>query len=61
MPYCHFYIFTYIFSDGAEIDQISTNTSRYDTCCAVNVYTFVYICDGGALVPLRHQQNLRKH
>ena len=36
-----------------EIDQISTNTSRYTTFCAANVYIFVYIFIGTALVPLK--------
>ena len=35
-----------------EIDQISTNTSRYSTCCAVNVYIFVYIFIGTPIVHL---------
>ena len=34
-------------------DQISTITSRYTTCCAVNVYIFVYIFIGAPIVPLK--------
>ena len=43
----HLYLFTFIFIFifvKAESDQISTNTSRYSTCCAANAYvlaTFV--------------------
>ena len=35
-----------------ETDQISTNTSTYTTCCAANVYMFVYILIGAPIVPL---------
>ena len=42
-----------MYSVRGEIDQISTNTSRYSTCCAANVYIFVYIFIGAHLVPLR--------
>ena len=41
--YSHFEIFICTYSVTGEIDQISTNTSRYNTCCAANVYMFVYI------------------
>ena len=32
-----------MYSVRGEIDQISTNTFRYTTCCAANVYMLVYI------------------
>ena len=36
-----------------EIDDISTNTSKYTTCCAANVYIFIYtIFIGAPIVPL---------
>ena len=38
-----------------EIDQISTNTLRYTTCCAASVYMFVYILIGAPIVPLNTQ------
>ena len=41
--YSHLEIFICIFSVRGEIDQISTNTLRYTTCCAAKVYMFVYI------------------
>ena len=41
-----------IYSVRGEIDQISTNTFRYTTCCAPNVYMFVYILIGAPIVPL---------
>ena len=36
-----------------------TNTSRCSTCCAANVYIFVYILIGDLIVPLK--QVLRRH
>ena len=42
-----------IYSVMGEIDQISTNTFRYTTCCAANVYMFVYILIGAHIVPLK--------
>ena len=45
-------MFICIYSVQGEIDQISTNTSRYSTCCAANVYIFVYIFIGAPIVPL---------
>ena len=36
--YSHFEISICIYSVSGEIDQMSTNTSRYTTCCAANVY-----------------------
>ena len=50
--YSHFEIFVYIYSVKSEIDQKSTNTFRYTTCCAANVYMFVYILIGAHIVPL---------
>ena len=44
--YSHFEIFICMYSVRGEIDQISTNTSRNSTCCAANVYMFVYIFIG---------------
>ena len=35
-----------------EVDQISTNTFTYTTCCAANVYMFVHILIGAHIVPL---------
>ena len=32
---------------------MSTNTFRYTTCCAANVYIFVYILIGAPIVPLK--------
>ena len=40
--YSHLEIFICIYNVSGEIDQISTNTSRYTTCCAANVYMFVW-------------------
>ena len=45
-------MFIYIYSVRGEIDQISTNTFRYSTCCAANIYIFVYIFIEAPLVPL---------
>ena len=50
--YSHFEIFICIYSVRGEIDQMSTNTFRCSTCCAANVYIFVYILIGGPIVPL---------
>ena len=36
-----------------EIDQISTNTSRYTICCAANVCISVYTLIGARVAPLR--------
>ena len=47
-----FDIFIYIYNVRGKIDQISTTTSIYNTCCAANAYIFVYICNGDLLVPL---------
>ena len=44
--YSRLEIFICIYSVRGEIDQISTNTFRYRTCCAANVYMFVYILIG---------------
>ena len=46
---------TLIDQDGVrgEMDQISTNTSRYTTCCAANAYMFVYIFMGTHIAPLK--------
>ena len=41
-----------MFNVRGEIDQISTNTSRYITCCTENVYIFVYILTGAHIAPL---------
>ena len=48
--YSHLEIF--ICSVMCEINQTSTNTFRYTTCCATNVYMFVYILIGAPIVPL---------
>ena len=37
-----------------EIDQISTNTFQYSTCCTANVYIFVYIFIEAPIVPLNY-------
>ena len=50
--YTHLEIFICIYS---EIDQISTNAFRCTTCCAANVYMFVYILIGAPIVPLTWQ------
>ena len=50
----HFEIFIRIYSVRNKIDQITTNTSRYTTCCAANEYIFVYILIGRPIVPLNH-------
>ena len=52
--YSYFEIFICMYNVTGEIDQISTNASRYNTCCAANVYIFVYIFIGAPLVPLTH-------
>ena len=51
--YSHLEIFICIYSVRGETDQISTNTFRYTTFCAANVYMFVYILIGAHIVPLR--------
>ena len=53
--YSHLEIFICIFSVRGEIDQISTNTFRYTTCCSANVYMFVYILIGPHIVPLTNE------
>ena len=50
--YLHLEIFICIYSVRGEIDQISTNTTSYTTCCVANVYIFVYIFIGDPIVPL---------
>ena len=50
--YSHFEIFICIYSIRGEIDQISTDISRYTTSCAANVYMFVYVMNGTLIVPL---------
>ena len=40
---CTYEIFSCIYSVRGEIDQVLTNTSRYTTYCAADVYIFVYI------------------
>ena len=50
--YSHFEIFICIYSVRGEIDQISTNTLRYTTWCAANVYIFVKILIGTPIVPI---------
>ena len=52
--FSHLEIFICIYrpSVRGEIDQISTNTFRYTTCCAANVYMFPYILTGAPIVPL---------
>ena len=47
-----FDIFIYIYSVRGEIYQISTITCKYSTCCAANVYIFVYTLNEDPLVPL---------
>ena len=39
--YSHFEIFICIYSVRGENSQISTNTPRYTTCCAANVFVKV--------------------
>ena len=39
-----------------EIDQISTNTYKYTTCCAANIYIFIYILIGAHIAPLTSKQ-----
>ena len=53
-PYKYSYseIFITIYSARGAINQIPTNTSRYSTCCAANVYIFVFIFNGTPLVLL---------
>ena len=55
-PYIYSYmyieIFICIYRVRGEIDQISTNTSKYNTCLAANVYIFNYIFTGAPMVPL---------
>ena len=55
--YSKFEIFVCI---RGEMDQLSTNTSRYTTCCAANVYMFVYIFIGVPIVPL-NKSHQTKH
>ena len=59
--YSHFEIFICTYNVRGEIDQISTNTSRYNICCAANVYMFVYIFMGAHLAPfnIKHSVPLR--
>ena len=56
--YSHFEIFICIYSARGEIHQISTNTYRYTTCCAANVYMFTYVFIGTSIVPLTLLFNL---
>ena len=58
--YSHFEIFICIYSVWGEIDQMSTNTFRYTTCCAANVYIFVYILIGTLIAPLKITPNYYK-
>ena len=51
--YSHLEIFICIYSVRGGINQISTNTFRYTTCCPANVYMFVYISLGAPIVPLK--------
>ena len=50
-PYTHSYfeISVCIYSVRGENDQMSTDTFRYSTCCAANVYIFVYIFIGAPI------------
>ena len=50
--YYYFEILICIYSVRGENDQISTNTFRYSTCCAANVYIFVYIFIGAPILLL---------
>ena len=50
--YSHSEMFICIYSARSDIYQISTNAFRYTTCCAANVYMFVYILIGALIVPL---------
>ena len=49
---------TYIYSVSGESQQISTNKSRIITCCAANVYIFVYIVNEGSLELLNRIESL---
>ena len=53
-PHSYSYVdmFICIYSVRGAIDQLSTNTFRYSTCCAANVCTFVYTFIGAPIVPL---------
>ena len=51
--YSYLEIFICMYSVRGEIDQISTNTFKYTTCCSANVYMLVYILIGAPIVPLR--------
>ena len=50
--YSYFEIFICVYSVRGENDQMSTNTFRYSTCCAANVYIFVYIFIGAPILLL---------
>ena len=49
--YSHCEIFICIYSVRGDIDEMSTNTFRYTTCCAANVTVF-YILIGIPIAPL---------
>ena len=53
--YSYFGIFTCIYSVTGEIYQMQTNASRYSTCCAADVYMFVYIFVGALIVALNQR------
>ena len=50
--YSYFELSICIYSVMGENDQMSTNTCRYSTCCAANVYIFVYIFIGAPILLL---------
>ena len=52
-------MFICIYSVRREIDQVSTKTSRYSTCYAVNIYIFVYIFIEAPLIPIVYISNLQ--
>ena len=59
--YSHLEIFICMYSVRGEIHQITTNTFRYTTCCAANVYMFVCILIGAHIVPLKSRLIIEEH
>ena len=51
--YSYFEISICIYSVRGENDQMSTNTFRYSTCCAANVYIFAYIFIWGPYITFK--------
>ena len=59
--YSHFEIVICIYSVRGDIDQMSTNTSRYTICSAPFVYIFVYILIETPIAPLSVSISKPKH